>query len=229
MSIRKKKKEDAIIQVDTFIERIEKFYETYKKPINIGTTAVLVVIAIVVLFFVWYMPKQQAKAEVAIYKAEQYFASDSLNLALNGDGMYEGLLEVIDNYGLTKTAKRARFMAGICYLKTGDYDNAIYYLKKVRSKDKLISVQTLASIGDAYVEKNDFANGLKYYKKAIDKNPNVLITPIYLLRAGQLCELDNNWKDAGMFYEKIQKEFPTSNEGGDIEKRLEYVKAKQGE
>jgi len=99
----------------------------------------------------------------------------------------------------------------------------------VRSKDKLISVQTLASIGDAYVEKNDFANGLKYYKKAIDKNPNVLITPIYLLRAGQLCELDNNWKEAGVFYEKIQKEFPTSNEGGDIEKRLEYVKAKQGE
>ena len=222
------KKERTIIQVDTLIERIEKFYETYKKQINIISTVALVIIAAIVLFFVWYMPKQQLKAEVAIYKAEQYFAADSLTLALNGDGMYEGLLDVIDNYGLTKTAKRARFMAGISYLKIGDFDNAIRYLKKVRSKDKFISVQSLASIGDAYVEKNDFKNGLKYYKKAIKKNHNELITPIYILRAAQLCEMDNQWEEAASLYERIQKEYPNSNEAADIEKRLEYVKAKQG-
>ncbi|MFA7600362.1 MAG: tetratricopeptide repeat protein [Bacteroidales bacterium] len=228
MSTRKNKKERTIIQVDTLIERIEKFYETYKKQINIISTVTLVIIAAIVLFFVWYMPKQQLKAEVAIYKAEQYFAADSLTLALNGDGMYEGLLDVIDNYGLTKTAKRARFMAGISYLKIGDFDNAIRYLKKVKSKDKFISVQSLASIGDAYVEKNDFKNGLKYYKKAIKKNPNELITPIYILRAAQLCEMDNQWEEAASLYERIQKEYPNSNEAADIEKRLEYVKAKQG-
>ncbi len=224
----KKKKEEAIIPVDTFVERVEKFFENYKKQFNIIAGVVLVVVAAVVLYFMWYMPKQQAKAEVAIYKAEQYFAQDSFALALNGDGMYQGLLDVINDYGMTNTGKRAKFLAGISYLKTGDYDNAIKYLKKFRSKDKLVSVQALGSIGDAYVEKNDYKNGLAYYKKAIKKNPNELITPIYLMRAAMLCELDDKWEDALTYYERIQKEYPTSNEANDIEKRIEFVKAKQG-
>ena len=141
MSTRKNKKERTIIQVDTLIERIEKFYETYKKQINIISTVALVIIATIVLFFVWYMPKQQLKAEGGYFtKPSNIFAADSLTLALNGDGMYEGLLDVIDNYGLTKTAKRARVLCRISLSgKSAIFDNAIRYLKKVRSKDKFIS------------------------------------------------------------------------------------------
>jgi len=224
----KKKKEEAIIPVDTFIQKVENFFEVYKKQFNIITSVVLVVVAAIIVFFTWYMPKQQDKAELAIYKAEQYFAQDSFALALNGNGMYDGLLTVIDKYGITKTGNRAKFLAGICYLKTGKYDDAIKYLKKFRGKDKLVAVQALASIGDAYVEKNDFKNGLAYYKKAVDKNPNEIITPIYLLRAAMICEMDNKWEDALTFYERVQKEYPTSNEAQDIEKRIEFVKAKMG-
>lgn len=228
MSKTKKKKEEAIIPVDTFVGKIERFFETYKKQFNIITSVVLVVVAAIIVYVMWYAPKQEAKAEVAIFKAEQYFALDSFALALNGDGMNQGLLSVIDDYGMTKTANRAKYLVGISYLKTGDFDNAIKYLKKFKSKDKLVSVQALASIGDAYIEKNDYKNGLAYYKKVVEKNPNELITPIYLMRAGMICELENNWKDALTFYERIQKEYTTSNEASDIEKRIEFVKAKQG-
>jgi tetratricopeptide (TPR) repeat protein len=228
MSIDKKKKEEVIIPVDTFVERIENFFVTYKKQINIISSVVLVVIAVIVAFFVWYLPKQEAKAELAIYKAEQYFAQDSFALALKGNGMYDGLLTIIDEYGITKTGNRAKYLAGICYLKTGKFDDAITYLKKFRGKDKLVSVQALASIGDAYVEKNDYKNGLKYYQKAVDKNPNEVITPMYLMRAAMLCEMNNQWEDALTFYERVQKEYPTSNESQDIEKRIEFVKVKMG-
>ena len=226
MSIHKKKKEGTLIPVDTFIEKIEKFFETYNKQFNIIGGAVVVVVAAIVAYSMWYLPKQQTKAELAIYKAEQYFAQDSFALALNGDGMYDGLLRVIDSYGMTKTGNRAKFLAGVCYLKTGDYDLAIKYFKKFKGKDKLVSVQALASIGDAYIEKNDLKNGLNYYKKAVKKNPNEIITPIYLQRAGMICEMDDNWKDALSFYERIQKEYPTSQEAQSIEKRIEFVKVK---
>lgn len=228
MSKDKKKKEETIIPVDTFVERIENFYQEYKKQFNIISSVVLVIVAAIVLYLSWYRPKQQEKAELAIFKAEQYFALDSFALALNGDGMNQGLLSVIDEYGMTKTGNRAKYLVGICYLKTGKYDDAITYLKKFRGKDKLVAVQALASIGDAYVEKNDYENGLRYYKKAVDKNPNEIITPIYLMRAAMLCEMDNKWEDALTFYERVQKEYPTSNEAQDIEKRIEFVKIKSG-
>ena len=222
------KKEKVIFHINEYIHKIEKFFDTYKKQFNIISSIVLVIIAALVVYFVWYQPRQEERAEVAIYKAEQYFAQDSFALALTGDGMHDGILVVIRNYSFTKTANRAKYIAGICYLRIGDYDNAIKYLKKFKGKDKLVAVQALASIGDAYMEKNDFKNALSYYKKAVNKNPNDLLTPLYLLRTGMICEMENNWKDALKYYERIQKEYPMSEQAGDIEKRIEFVKTKLG-
>ena len=88
----------------------------------------------ILAYIFYWAPKQHKKAELAIYKAEQYFAKDSLQLALNGDGTCDGLLTIIDKYSLTKTADRACFMAGVCFLKDGKYDEAIKYLKKYSAK-----------------------------------------------------------------------------------------------
>jgi tetratricopeptide (TPR) repeat protein len=171
---------------------------------------------------------KQKEAELAIFKAERYFGMDSLQLALNGDGAYSGLLDIINEYGNTKAGNRAKYMVGICYLKSGKYDDAIKYLKKFRSRDKLVSVQALGSIGDAYLEKNDMENAMKYYKKAISKNPNELITPVYLQRLGGLCEMQGDWKNALSYYETLQQNYMQSYEAADIEKRIAFVQAKVG-
>ncbi len=226
MSTKRNKKERAIFPINEYIEKIKNFFENYNKQINIISSVILVIIAAFVVYFMWYQPKQENKAEIAIYKAEQYFAQDSFALALNGDGMYDGILDIINNYHFTKTANRAKYIAGICYLRIGNYDNAIKYLKKFKGKDKLVAIQALASIGDAYIEKNDFKNALVYYKKAVNKNTNDLLTSLYLLRIGMICEMEDNWKDALKYYERIQKEYPTSDQAGDIEKRIAFVKSK---
>jgi tetratricopeptide (TPR) repeat protein len=230
MNKRSKKHEDVIHSSKhsshSFIERCRHFYNGKEKVINIAGIGIAVVLIAVLAYILLYIPSQQEKAEVAIYKAEQYFAMDSLMLALNGDGQYDGLLSVIDNYGITKTGNRAKYLAGICYLKSGQYDEAIKYLKKFKSKDKLVSVQALGSLGDAYMEKNDLDNAAKYYKKAVSKNGNDLITPVYLLRLGMLCELQGKWEDAVLYYEKLQQEYTQSYEAMEIEKRIEYAKTK---
>ncbi|MDR0603420.1 MAG: tetratricopeptide repeat protein [Bacteroidales bacterium] len=225
-----KKREEVIHSSNhlsrSFIERCRYFYNGQEKVINIVGIGIAIVLIAVLAYTLLYIPKQQEKAEVAIYKAERYFAMDSLTLALNGDGQYDGVLSVIDNYGNTKTGNRAKYIAGICYLKLGQYDDAIKYLKKFKSKDKLVSVQALGSLGDAYMEKNDLDNAAKYYKKAVSKNGNDLITPVYLLRLGMLCEMQGKWKDAVSYYEQLQQDYTQSYEAMDIDKRISYAKTK---
>ena len=230
MSTEHKKKEEAIFAVDTYIKKATDFYEEKKKVINVSSIAFLAVLALVLAYFLYYVPKKQKESEVAIFKAERYFGMDSLQLALNGDGVYSGLLAVIDEYGNTKAGNRAKFMVGICYLKSGQYDDAIHYLKKFKSSDKLLSVQVLGSLGDAYMEKNDMDNAVKYYKKAVSKNPNDQITPVYLQRLGWLYEMQGNWKEALSCFETLQQEYPYPqwSESMDAEKRIAFAKEKLG-
>ncbi len=173
-------KKSEMQQEENFLVKIVNTYRTNEKVVNITTGIVLVLLVLILGYFLWWSPKRQAKAELAIYKAEQYFSQDSTQLALNGDGSCEGLLDVIAKYPCTKTAKRARFMAGTCYLKQGQYDEAISCLKKFSSKDKLLPGQALCMIGDAYMEKNNIAKAAQYYHKASKKNPNDLLTSLYL-------------------------------------------------
>ena len=68
------------------------------------------------------------KAAAMMFVAEQQFAGDSFALALNGDGNFAGFLEVIDRYGSTDEGNLARHYAGICYLRLGEYQQALDYL-----------------------------------------------------------------------------------------------------
>lgn len=221
-------KKETLVPVDTFFVKVQKWYQENEKKFNYVSIAVLVLIAIIIYLLVFLAPKRQEKAERAIFKAEQYFAKDSLQTALNGDGVYEGLLDVISEYRCTKTANRAKYMAGVCYLKTGNYSSAIKYLKKFKGKDKLVSVQALGLIGDSYVELNDLSSARKYYKKAVKKNPNDLITPVYMYRLGLICERENRWKEALDNYETLKHQYPTSMEAMNIDKRIEYTRAMAG-
>ena len=228
MSTERKKKEEAGIPLDLYIKRVKDFYEEKKNVIHIAAGTFVVVVALIVGYFGYYVPKQQQDAAVAIFKAERYFGMDSLQLALNGDGQNPGLLDVIDKYGSTKVGNRAKYVAGICYLKLGQYDEAISYLKKARLRDKLVSVQALGSIGDAYMEKNDIDNAVKYYKKASSKNQNDWITPVYLWKLGMLYDMQGNWKEALSCFETLQQEYTQSFEAMDAEKRIAFLKEKIG-
>lgn len=229
---KKKKEEESSLNLDHLIKKVVGFYEREQRVINIVSAAVVIVLALSLAYFLYYVPKQQEKAEISIFKAERYFGMDSLQLALNGDGDHMGLLSVIDEYGRTPSGNRAKYMAGICYLKLGQFDEAITWLKKVNLKDKLISGQALGSLGDAYMENNDLENAMKYYKKAVSQNPNEIVTPVYLLRLGWLCEMQGLWKDAVSYYETLQHEYaqPQSQsqpfEVMDIEKRIAFAKTK---
>lgn len=158
-----------------------------------------------------------------MWMAEQYFARDSFNLALNGDGNYLGFLDIIEEYGITKSANLANYYAGISYLHLGEFETAIEYLKQFESDDKMVAPVAYGAIGDAYVELEDLDEALIFYKKAVNSSENEFTTPIYLMKVGFVHEQNGDYDKALEAYKRIEKEFPNTAEGRQIEKYIARV------
>ena len=134
-------------------EKQEEINETFTKVQGIWEKFQKQILAIVAVLVIgiggWYgyneyiiKPKEE-KAADALFKAQQFFANDSSNLVLNGDGQNKGVLFILKNYGGTKSANLCNYYAGVSYLKLGDFNNAVKYLKDFSSPAK--QIQLIAS------------------------------------------------------------------------------------
>ena len=65
------------------------------------------------LIKILFSKTKREKAAEAMFKAEEYYRMDSVNLALNGDGQYPGFLKIISKYGGTDAANLANFMPAV--------------------------------------------------------------------------------------------------------------------
>ncbi|MDG3581343.1 tetratricopeptide repeat protein [Galbibacter pacificus] len=187
------------------------------------------VIALVVLGFLAYqqfvMKPKEAEASNEMFFAQQYFdeavnstAKDSLyGLALNGaEGKY-GLLDIIDNYSGTKAANLAHYSAGMAYLNTGKYDEAIKYLQDFDSDDPILGALAKGGIGDAFVQLGQESDALEYYEKAIAHSDNAFTTPKFLFKSGVMAMQEGNKDKALKNFNRIKDEYPDSEEGRTID------------
>jgi tetratricopeptide (TPR) repeat protein len=211
------KTEDFDLQATA--DRAQDFYTANKNIINIGLLAVVVVIAGFFGYTRFVKAPNEKKAQEAIFQAQNYFAVDSFKLALNGDGNNYGFLQVVDKFGGTKAGNLAKYSAGVCYVKLGDYQKGIDMLKSFSSSDLVIQSLANGLMGDAYMELNKADDAVAYYKKAGADN-NELTSPIYLLRAGLALEKANKPQEAIAVYQEIRQKYPQTNEGREMEKYL---------
>lgn len=226
----KEKQEPAVEQkvdsIQSALTRTEKYIEDNQKSLLIIFGGVLAIILIYIAFTKFYLAPREKRAVNQMFIAEQYFEKDSFKLALNGNGIYPGFLEIIDDYGFTKAANLAKCYAGICYLRLGDFNNAIKYLEKFDKKDKMISNVAIGAIGDAYAELGKTDDAIKYYINAANHEKNDFTSPVYLFRAGILLEEKGDYKKALEMYTRIQKDFYKSTEARQIEKYITRAKIK---
>jgi len=220
MIAKKKQGSDIGGGVESALSKTEQFFEENQKTIIRVITILLAVVAIFLAAKRFYLIPRDNEARSQMFVAEQYFETDSFNLALNGDGNYSGFIEIKDDYGLTKAANLCRYYIGICYLRLGEYEEAISYLKKFRSRDKMVAPIAEGAKGDAYVELGDVQKGLKYYLKAADKSKNNFTTPIYLMKAAQVYENLQEYEKAIELYTKIKSEFADYARNNNIDKYI---------
>ena len=220
---KKKETTKGIENVEQTLTKTEQFLEQNYKPLLYVLAGAVVLVGIVWLLRM-YTSKKNDEALSQMFMAEQYFGQDSLNLALNGDGNNLGFIDIAKEYKATRSGKLANFYAGACLMHLGQYEEAISYLNKYKLDDEVIAPQAKGLIGDAKVELGDNAAGIKNYIEAADMAENAFLSPIYLMKAGMLYEMESNWAEALKLYERIQEKYPESNEGRSIDKYIARVK-----
>lgn len=217
---------EVLQNVEQSLTKAELFFENNRKNILIVAGSLLAVVLLYYAYQNFYAAPREQEAQTEMFMAQKFFEQDSLRLALNGNGINMGFLEIIDSYGGTKAANLSRYYAGISYLNLGEFENAIVYLDKFKSNDQMLSVISTGAIGDAFLELNQPKEALEYYSEAVDKNKNEFVIPVYLRRAAITAEILNENKKALGFYQRIQNEFPDSREAADVAKDIAMLEAK---
>lgn len=216
----------GVENIESALSRTEQFLENNQKGVTTVFIFILIIIGGFLAFRKYYINPKEEEAQEQMFMAERYFEMDSVQTALDGDGNYLGFLDIIDEYKITKTGRLARYYTGICYLKMGYYEDAIEYLKKFKTKSKVVGPIAVGAIGDAYVELQELEEGLSYYLKAAKLNDNQFSTPIYLIKAGLVYEELGEYESALEVYEKIERDYPNTQEGRQVIKYIARVKVK---
>ncbi|MDR1673328.1 MAG: tetratricopeptide repeat protein [Bacteroidales bacterium] len=221
------KVEERVEGVEQALTKAEQFLETYQKQLIWGVSVILGIVLLYMAFQRFYVEGRTTEAADQMFPAEQSFEREAWQIALNGDGNNPGFIDIIDEYSFTPSARLAKYYAGMCYLHLGQYEDAIDYLSRFKSKDLIMSNLALGGIGDAYAELGDMEKAVTFYKKAANNRKNEFTTPLYLMRAGLLLEQQRKYGEAGELYRIIRKEYPNSTEGRNISKYITRVDVEQ--
>lgn len=192
------------------IAKAKDFWAKYSKPISIITTVIIVAVA------GWFGYKnlvknpKEAKAAEAMFKAEEYYRTDSVKLALNGDGQYDGFLKIMNKYSGTDAANIAEFYAGSCYLKLNENENAVKYLKKFSTTSKPLQARAYKLLGDAYADLGKNSDALTYYKKAAHhfESDQPASAEALFIAAYFADRVMKNPKEAIALYKELKEKFP---------------------
>lgn len=212
--------------IEQALTRSEQFIEDNQKALTYVLGAVLVVLIIIIGGNRFYLKPLNEKASAEMFYAERFFQIDSFNLALNGYGTYPGFLNIMDDYGMSKSAKLARYYAGVCYHRLGDYDEAINYLEKFNTRDLLVGAAKYSTLGDAYVEKGELKKAAAAYQKGIQNYTNTFSSPIMLKKLGIVYEELGDLDQALSVYRQIETEYPESAEGREVKKYIGRLESK---
>ncbi len=217
-------KEEKILAIDEALGKSEQFIERNQKIIIIIVVAIVAIVLGYIGYKKLYLAPKEKEAQGQMFMAQKYFEMDSLNLALNGDGNALGFLNIIDDYGITKSGNLAHYYAGMCFLKKGEFENAIEHLKKFSSDDEFLSSLSLGAMGDAYLELGNNDKALDYYLKAAKNRDNDFTSAQFYFKAGFVYEELKQYDKAIEMYDKIKKEYSRSFEARDIDKYIERAK-----
>lgn len=228
MEVQEKENTGTVEVLETTPQHKPALADLFNKNQKLVTYILGGLIVAILGFFAYkyfYLQPMQDEAEKKIFKAERYFNTDSVRLALNGDGNNPGFIEIAEDYGSTKAGNRAHYYLGVIYLQQGKYQEAIDNLKEFSADSKILMPVALGAIGDAYSQLKNYDEAADYYIKAAKEDANEFTAPLFYKKAGLVYEELGRHKDALDAYQKIKEKYPRSQEGNMIDKYIARAKA----
>lgn len=210
------------------IGRGEAFLKQNTKVLG-GVLAAAVILIGGILFFQINTQNQNEKAQAEMFQAVYFFEQDSVDFALNGDGINKGLLTVAEEYPRTDAANLAHFYIGSIYLSQKNFQDALTHLEDFSSDDYLVQSKAYSLIGDANLELGNTDKAISSYTKAARTNENKYTTPKYLAKLAVAQEESGKVADAIATYTEIEEKYYESFEYAAARKhkaRLEGLAAK---
>ena len=219
----KNKTEDQFAQIEETLSKTEQFIEENQKSLMYIIGAIVGIVALFSVYQNFYIEPMEKEAQAEMYMAELYFQKDSFNLALNGDGQYLGFLDIANDYSSTNVGQLANYYAGLSYLHTADYDNAIEYLGDFSSDDIILSSLALGCMGDAYIELGDTDAALDAYADAVNNSANDFTAPRYMMKQAMIYTSNGDNSKALDLFKAIKSNYKNSREANGIEKYIARV------
>ena len=216
---------EVFSKLDETASRTEDWVAKNQKVI-IGLVAAAAIFTIGYLGYQRFVAApQQEEAANEMFVAQQNFqkatdgvASDSLyKLSLNGSEGKFGFIKIADEYSGTDAGNLANYYAGMAYLNTGKYTEAIDHLNKFSSDDIILQALAKGAIGDAYSQKNQPKEALENYVKAAESNKNDFTTPRFLMKAGKTALSLGNKADALKYFTDIKDNFEGTPEAASVD------------
>lgn len=207
---------------EVVIAKAKDFWSKYGKMITGASLVLLLAVGGWYIYQNYFKKPKEEKAAEAMFKAEEYFRQDSVNLALNGDGQHLGFLKVMDKFSGTDAANLANFYAGSCYIKLNENDKAIKYLKKFSSSSKPLQARAYKLLGDANADMGKNKDAFDYYKKAGHHFPeDAFNSAESLFLAAYLAQrVLNDNKSAIELYKELKEKYPATEQGRDADNYL---------
>jgi len=222
--------EENLANIEGAISKTEQFVEGNKKNLSYGVLAIFAVVLMVLGYNKYVQVPNETEAYNTIWHAEQYFNQDSLEWALNGHDENPGFLDIIDEYGSTKSGNLAYYYAGISYFRMAQkaegaeasslYEEAIDLLKDFSSEDLNVKPMAIGAIGDCEMELGNQDEAVSYYIQAARLVDNELTTPLFLKKAGMTYSMLGNHEDALKLFKEIKTKYFKSDEAREIKKYI---------
>ena len=201
------------------VAKTEAFFEKNKKMIMGCLAAVIIIIAGIILFNNYYLTPRANDASTELAKSQQLFEQQQYDKAL------EGFKKVAADYSSTDAGNLANLYVGICQANLGKWQEAVNALESFSGKgDQMISPAAEGALGDAYANLNQLDKAVEHMKKAAKMADNNTLSPIYLIKAGEILESQGKKAEALELYKQVKEKYVNSMQYQTIDKYIERAK-----
>ncbi len=222
-------KNNSATEMSEAISRSEAFLIKQKKPLLIVLAAIIVIVGGCLLYHNFVTLPKEEKASTILAKGQEYFAQGDWQKAISGDGAsFPGFANIAKQYSGTKAGNLAKFYTGISLYNSGKAQEALKYLKEYStSGDEMIEPETIGAIGDCYATLGQKDQAVEQFKKAAKTADNNSLSPIYLVKAGEILESQNKFDEAVKLYQEVKDKYVQSAMQQDIDKYIERATVKK--
>jgi len=213
------------IFVDLYAQAL-LFYEEYRRVAQ-GLGVALLVLVLAIPGYIYYHQQQEQAANQELGRILPVYEQQSYQLALDGTGDRPGLLTIADEYSNTDAGNLATFYVANALYRLEEYDRALTYFERFEKSQDFIGASAYGAQAAIHENKGNFERAAQLYEQAATQYTNKLTAPGFLLSAGQAYEEAGQYEAAMNVYQRIQEEYPDSEQASNVERYMARVKVRQ--